>query len=442
MKKAKIPTIIGIIILILSLAAGVIFVQNRQLFRLGATGQNSPRDVRISNTTSNSFSVNWITDTKTTGFIKYGNSVGSMTNTKTEESPVSGYTHLVNITELSPQTNYFFKINSEGSDFDNNGVTWQGQTVAAQDTNQPTLISGNVILATGGAAKNSIVYVTVGAKLFSALTSQNGSWIISLPTNIYNANSLLEISALNGQGEVSTAQIYSKSAIPVPTMIFGQTHDFKNLPPSESSDTPEASLGIPETGTPASGFNIPEQISTPSASTVTLDSIASGEVVTSVKPEFFGKGPKGTKIQITVESENPVTDKITIASSGQWNWEIPKDLPEGPHTITITWKDSGGILRTLTRNFVVQASEGPAFVSTPSATPRVTATPTATPSATPRTTATPRATATPSATIKASPTGTPFPQPQSGSLTPTILLSIMGIGVIAASFLLWRKSYA
>jgi len=230
MKKAKIPTIIGIIILVLSLAAGVIFVQNRQLFRLGAEGQNSPKDVRISNITASSFSVTWITDTQTTGFVKYGDSVGSMTNTKTEESEISGYTHLVNLTGLSPQTNYFFKINSGGSDFDNNGVTWQGQTVITQDTNQPTLISGNVLLATGG-AKNSIVYITTGTKLYSTLTSQNGSWIISLPANIYSANNLLEISALNGQGEVSTSQIYSKSAIPVPTMIFGQTHDFKNLPP-------------------------------------------------------------------------------------------------------------------------------------------------------------------------------------------------------------------
>lgn len=415
--------------MILSLAAGVIFVQNRQLFRLGAEGQNSPKDVRISNITSSSFSITWITDTQTTGFVKYGDSVSNITSTKIEESADPGYTHLVNISGLSPQTNYFFKINSGGDDFDNNGVTWQGQTLVTPDYNQPSLISGNVLLATGGAAKNAIVYVTVNSKLFSVLASQSGSWIISLPSDIYNANSLLEISALSGQGEVSTAQIYSKSASPVPTMIMGQTHDFKNLPPNESSDIPKASLGVPEEGTPSSGFNITGNTPMPSASTVTLDSISAGEVVTSVKPELFGEGPKGTKIQITVESD-PLTGSVTIPSSGQWNWEIPKNLPEGPHTVTITWKDAGGILRTLTRSFIVQAGEGPAFVSTPSASPKVTATPkvTSTPQATPEVTLTPSA--------------TPFPQPESGSLTPTILLSIMGIGFIAASFLLWKKSYA
>lgn len=424
-KKAKIPTIVGIIILILSLAVGVILVQNRVIFRLGAEGENSPKDVRISNVTSNSFSISWITDTKISGFVKYGNTVGNMTNTKVEESIDTSYTHMVNVSELTPQTDYFFKINSGENDFDNNGIAWQGQTAVSQEPGQPTLISGSILLATGAAAKNAIVYITVNSKLFSALTSQNGSWIISLPSNLVSTNSLLEISALLGQGNISTAQIYAKSASPVPAMIMGQTHDFKNLPPSESADIPKASLGVPDVSTPSSGFDIPENTSTPSASTVTLESISNNEIVTSVKPEFFGEGPKGTKIQITVESE-VITDSVTIPSSGEWSWEIPQNLPEGPHTITITWKDSGGILRTLTRSFVVQASEGPAFVSTPSASPKVTATP--------------KSTTTPKPTQTA--TATPFPQPESGSLTPTILLSIMGIGFIALSVLLWKKSYA
>jgi hypothetical protein len=439
MKKAKIPTIIGIIILIISLATGVILVQNQQLFRLGAEGQNSPKDVRISNITPDSFSVTWITDIQNAGYVKYGTSVGSITNTKTEGSASPEYTHLVNISGLNAQTDYFFKINSGGNDFDNNGVAWQGQTESAAEPGQAVLISGSVLLSTGASAKNAVVYVTAGSKLFSALTSQNGSWIISLPPSIDTANSLLEISVLSGQGEVSTAQIYTKSAKPVPAMILGQTHDFKNLPTSGGTDIPQASLGVPDASTPSSGFNIPESTSTPSASTVTLKSITNNEVVTSVKPEFFGEGPKGTKIQITVESD-PITESVTIPTSGEWNWDIPKNLPEGPHTITITWKDANGILRTLTRNFVVQASEGPAFVSTPSATPKVT--PSASPSGTPKATTTPRLTATPSATLRASPSGTPFPQPVSGSLTPTVLLSIMGISLIAFSFLLWKKSHA
>ena len=432
MKKKKIPTIIGIIILILSLATGVILVQNRQVFRLGATGQNSPKDVKISNITSSSFSVTWMTDVQNTGFVKYGNSVGNITNTKVEESAGSGYTHMVNLSGLSPQKSYLFKINSAGADFDNNGVTWQGQTLTSTEPDQPVLVSGSVLSATGTVVKNAIVYITAAGKLFSILTSQNGSWIISLPASTVSANNLLEISVLAGPNGISTAQIYATSANPVPTMILGQTHDFKNIPRNQDSDIPQASLGVPDISNQTSGFDIPENMATPSANTVTLESISNNEIVTSVKPEFFGEGPKGTEIQITVES-NPITDNVTIPASGEWNWEIPENLPEGPHTITISWKDAGGILRTLTRNFVVQASEGPAFVSTPSATPRTTATP--------RLTTSPRPTASSSATPRTTSTPTLFPQPESGDLTPTILLSIMGISLIIFSFLLWKKSY-
>ena len=84
MKKAKIPTIIGIILLIFGLATGVILVQNRQIFRLGAEGQNSPKDVRVSNIASSSLTVSWITDVQTTGFVKYGESSENLDKTKTE----------------------------------------------------------------------------------------------------------------------------------------------------------------------------------------------------------------------------------------------------------------------------------------------------------------------------------------------------------------------
>ena len=113
-------------------------------------------------------------------------------------------------------------------------------------------------------------------------------------------------------------------------MILGQTHDFKNIPPNQDSDIPQASLGVPDISNQTSGFDIPENMATPSANTVTLESISNNEIVTSVKPEFFGEGPKGTEIQITVES-NPITDNVTIPASGEWNWEILENLLKG-HT--------------------------------------------------------------------------------------------------------------
>jgi len=99
-------------------------------------------------------------------------------------------------------------------------------------------------------------------------------------------------------------------------------------------------------------------IASPSAETVTLESLDEDEIITSTEPEFFGEGPPGTTITITIESD-PITDQTTISSLGGWNWSPPEGLSEGAHKITITWRDASGILRTLTRTFIVQASEGP-----------------------------------------------------------------------------------
>jgi hypothetical protein len=433
MKKNRIPTIVGFILLIFGLATGVILVQNRAIFRLGASSQSAPKNVRITNIFSDSFSVTWVTDRQASGFIKYGEEENSLPGTQTEESATPGFIHSAKLLGLKPEIAYFFKINSGESDFDNNGIPWQQQTgQKAAVPAKANLASGSVLTPSGSPSPNSLVYLTVNGILLSTLTSQNGSWVISIPFDIDPRLSLLEISVQAGPDGVSSAQIYPQSAKPVPAMILGQVYDFKNLPPSQNSDVPEAKIEIPDESLPSSGFNATQNTSTPSAKTVTLESVKEGEVITSVQPEFLGQGPAGTTINITIESD-PIEGEVVIPKSGEWNWEIPKNLPEGIHKITIVWKDAAGITRTLTRNFVVAASEGPAFVATPSATLMVH--PEGSPrGASPSATLTP----TPAATVSA----TPFPQPDSGSLTPTVLLSIMGIGLVAISFLLWKKSYA
>lgn len=141
----------------------------------------------------------------------------------------------------------------------------------------------------------------------------------------------------------------------------------------------------------------------------------------------MGKGPEGTIISILVESENPISSEVSVPKNGSWNWSPPTDLAPGPHKITLSWKDVSGITRSLTRSFIVQAAEIPAFVATPS---ESLAAPIASASGTPKATATPKSTASASAE----------PVPVTGNLTPTLLLSIMGIAVMIFSFFIWKMA--
>ncbi|MFH1863882.1 MAG: fibronectin type III domain-containing protein [bacterium] len=439
MKKKKIPTIMGMLILIVSLALGVSLVSYKQVFRIGASGELSPKDVRISNISDSSVTVSWITDKATTGVVKYGSGESSANSIAKEETGAESLTHMSKLTGLKTDTTYFFEIVSGGKNFDNNGVLWQIRTAPSiPDPKRNIIISGNILTPTGNPAKNAIVYISVSGSLLSTLTSQNGSWLIPISyartvnlssyVDIDPSATLLEITAQAGQSEIATAQIYPQSANPTPAMILGQVYDFKNIPPSETSNLPGSSLEAPEGKDRQSGFNIPDRIGTPSSQSVTLESIDDGEIITTTTPEFFGQGPANTNLTITVESDPVTTDGIQIPQSGEWKWTPPQGLSEGFHKITLTWKDAQGITRSLVRSFVIKASEGPAYEATPSATLR------ASPSATPK--------VSPTASASASPSATPFSAPDAGVLTPTLILSIMGMGVLVFSIFIWKQANA
>jgi hypothetical protein len=429
--KGKIPTIIGVFLLIGGLAAGVLLIQNKQIFKLGASADVTPQDVRITNVTDTSFSVSWTTDKPAGGFISYS-SDNAFNKTAQDQVTPQSETHYVNVTGLTAQTAYNFKINSGGQDYDNNGNPWQVQTGAQlSQPSQSNIISGQVLTASGNPATNALVYINVAsASPLSTITSQTGTWLLSLSSartqdlssyaSINDTNSVIEISVQAGTLGIASAKIYPQSAKPVPQMVLGKQDDFRNLPPSSEGDSPKASVGLPTSSTPSSSFNVNESPPPKTEDTVTLKSLNNGEVISTDKPEFFGDGPPGTKITITVESD-PITTTQTVASSGSWNWSPPSNLAPGSHTITISWRDAGGILRTLTRTFVVQASEGPSFESTPSASLTPSPSPTASPSPSPI------------PSLSPSPSASASPLPSTGSLIPTYTLFIMGIGMLLIS---------
>lgn len=448
--KGKIPTIIVLVILIIGVVVSVFLVRNPQIFRLGASGEITPKDVRITNITESSLTVSWTTDKETSGAVSYGKSE-ALGKTVLNETEGQTFIHSAVLTGLDSNTKYFIKINSSDTLFDNNGIPWEASTgPVLTPPNQTLIISGKIIASDSQPAGGVLVYIAIGGGTpLSALTSSDGNWVIPISTSrsadltsfitIDEENTLAEISVQGGPGGVASAQIYPISAKPAPPITLGQIYDFRNLPPSTPGETPGANIEIPEETNEESGFDV-TQTATPSANTVTISSVESGEVVSTTQPEFFGEGPKGTVITITLESD-PIVDQVTVGSDGEWQWSPPDNLSPGSHKITLSWRDAQGILKTLTRTFVVQAAEEPAFTSTPSATPtpRATTTPTPNPTLSVSPTPTPKLTATPSATPSPTKKATPTPTstssalPDSGSSVGTIALLIFGLGLITFS---------
>ncbi|KKQ95956.1 MAG: hypothetical protein UV74_C0013G0560 [Candidatus Woesebacteria bacterium GW2011_GWB1_43_14] len=448
MKKAVggIPTIIGIIILLLGLGVGVFLVQRAQVFKLGASPESAPKDVRITNITSASFAVNWTTDRDTIGYIVWGESESSLDNTEYESDTTPKGIHSITIDGLDPGAVNFFKINSDGENYDNNGIPWQQATgPILSQTTTTQMLSGTVLTATGEPAIGVLVFINSGSfSPLSTTTSNSGGWLIPLSpartpdlsahATINSSATLIEIFVQAASRGVATAQAYPQTANPTPNITLGQTYNFKNTEISGENGLTSAELTLPEDedlDATTSGFDTgdDEELDATASGTVTIESIEEDEEITTTTPEFFGEGPVGEIITITVRSD-PQTDKVTVDANGNWEWTPPDDLEEGEHTVTLSWRDAAGILHNITKNFIVSAASGPAFESTPSATPK------ATPSATPKT----KATATPSATPRVSLPATGAGTPVAGNLTPTLLLATMGLGLILAGVFVSAKA--
>jgi len=116
-------------------------------------------------------------------------------------------------------------------------------------------------------------------------------------TEINPNQTLVQLSVQAASG-VASAQIFPQSANPTPVIIIGQTYDFRNLPANNQGSNPNANLNLPTDTTEQSKFNVVTSDQTQKPTSIILESLNEGETVTTQKPQFFGKGPSGTTINI------------------------------------------------------------------------------------------------------------------------------------------------
>lgn len=444
-KEYKLPTIVGLVVLIAGIAAGVFLVQRGQIFKLRASPEETPQQVRFTNITDSSVTVSWLTEKETVGFVSYGKSA-SLGQTESDElsREAGSRTHHTTLKGLSPATTYFLKVGSGKSLFGNNGEPYEVTTAPKKAAPaRSDIIFGTVKQKGGLPSEGAIVYATItGISPLSSVTDASGKWNINLAaartTTLssyasYRPEDKMQIFVQAGTEGFASAIILVGAARPVPPITLGENLDFTNLEPTEASELPSSEVTLPreKPATPSSGFKIDDQQTTGQPSSVSLESPDSEEKINSAKPQFIGTGTPGTTFTITVESQ-PLTDKVTVDSNGSWGWTPPTGLEPGDHTVTIAWKDEAGQTRTLKRSFTVLAagaSDLPSFTASPSGSP---ASLSPTPSPSPSPSPSPAATSSTRTTVPSTEGGVPVP----GSLTATFGFLIMGLVLLLAGALL------
>jgi len=183
----RIPTVLGVLILLGGLVTGVILVNSRQGLLIKAGPTEAPKNVKISNKGSNTFTVSWTTDTPVTGFIKYSENPAKITTPAGDirdqiSGSSQGFTnHYVSVTGLNPEKTNYFLIGSGSASYDNTGKPFEIRTGPQVIPPAEDMINGKVVGADGNSVTNAIVYVEVeGAETLSTMTKTDGTWRLNL----------------------------------------------------------------------------------------------------------------------------------------------------------------------------------------------------------------------------------------------------------------------
>ncbi|PJA22948.1 hypothetical protein COX59_01645 [Candidatus Beckwithbacteria bacterium CG_4_10_14_0_2_um_filter_47_25] len=382
--KIHFPTALGLLILLVAIGIGLYWVKNKTAPD-SASGQTlAPKQVRLTNVTDSSFSVSWTSDQPTNAKVKIGTDLNNLKDRFGDDrDQLSGETgsfevHYLTAKNLTPNTKYYFKIESGGKSFDNQGKPFEittGPTLGSPPGADP--VYGTVLTAAKTPAEGVIVYVNLAnAAPLSALVKSGGDWALSLSTARtsdlksylnYDAQATIVNLLIQG-GRQGTAPAITTTANdnPVPDIILGQSHDFRRAPLA-AAETPIASGSGNFSLEPLIAQNQPP--ATPSGEVTLENPGVDGEVINATQPAFIGSGPPGTVLAIEIHSDDTYTGTATIGKTGDWEFIPPQGLSSGEHSITIAYLDSGGVEQSLNRSFVIAAAgqtDVPAITATPS----------------------------------------------------------------------------
>lgn len=446
----RIPTIFGVLILLGGLVAGVILVNNRQGILTKAGPTEAPKNVKISNNGTNTFTVSWTTDTPVTGYIKYSENPAKITTPAGDirdqiSGSSQGYTnHYVTVTGLNPATTNYFLIGSGSQMYDDSGKPFEVRTGPQVIAPPEDVINGKVVGADGSPVNNAIVYVEAqGGETLSAMTKVDGTWRLNLALSRDNkgavltydpATALISIFVQAGLSGTATAITNTSKAKPVPDIVLGKNQSFvETVVATASASLDEGTVkseGFKSVAEEAAPVLAPEA-SEAAGSLIILNPAINGEMIATSSPDFTGRANPGTTIRITVQSSVELTQMIKANKDGVWEWTPPQSLDPGVHTLTLEYTDQNNVFQRVIRTFTVLAADNagglPAFVATPSATTSIT--PTVTPLS--NIPLTPTINLSPTATREASmPATSSSDLSSTGALGSTILMGGLGLALL------------
>lgn len=443
----RIPTLLAVLLLVGGLATASYLANTTLRITSQASPDETPQNIRITNLSDNRFTLTYTTSKAVLGTLTYGASQPTQPvlddRDQKTANPKEYKTHTITVNGLQPKTTYVFSITSGTNVFLDNGKPFEVTTAPAISEAEPTdakTITGTILFPDSKKAENILVYATAqDAQVLSTLTNSNGAYTLSLKglrnNTLENYVSLSDETRVNviAQSNEDTSQASFLLLDPaVPAMTLSENYDFTLGKTTLLPSNPDQ--GAPSF--PVINANPVESVP------VAIDTPQNDEQFSDQQPKFTGTAAPRGEVEITIQSEER---KVTVQTDANGNWLYRPDTPlePGEHTITIKTRDTKGLLRELSRSFVVLA-EGSQFtdpsVSPKQSSPTPTLSKTSTPTVSPSPTVTPRETLAPTAipteevliipTTTPSPTVTPRPSIAPTGTSTLSTLSVMSFAVM------------
>ncbi len=176
--RFRIPTLLGLAIIILGISAGVFLVSNQQTLTSFAGPDSAPQNITFSNTEEDTITISWKTTAETAGFITYGiNFPDEKTalDDRDTSAPTPRQTHYITLSNLTPQTEYKFKILAGKQSSDT--LTFKTASMAVNNNDFKPVIGS--VMFDNQPLNEGIIYLSIaGAITQSSVVKEFGNFII------------------------------------------------------------------------------------------------------------------------------------------------------------------------------------------------------------------------------------------------------------------------
>ena len=238
----KIPTILGLALLIIAISLGVFLYTYKQKKDNQKKEQLTPINIQIVNTSDTQVSIVWQTKSPAIGIILSGED-NKLESKQPDDRDIEGQSpyvvHFVTIKNLKPDTNYFFQIQNDNFKFPNQAIQFKTEKVNSSKIPPNNPILGTVLDSNLQPIDEALVFLKLDKTISQAtFVTAQGNYLLPL-TQLKDSISGKQLDLVNptmatllitkGDSKSNVKITLPPTKQPLPPVILGQDLDLSAI---------------------------------------------------------------------------------------------------------------------------------------------------------------------------------------------------------------------